>query len=275
MTAEGETLVRFRAVDNAGNTRTGRRTSPLPAGTARIDRTAPTNPIVTGGSTTWQSIASITISGAGSTDNGGSGLAGYQYRTSTNSGVTWTAQAPGASIGVTAEGSTLVQFRALDNAGNSSAWSPAAAGAGNTARIDRTAPTAPAVTGGATSCVKKRTIKASGSTDTLSGIDHYEYHSSMNGGAYTAPATGAAASFKTDRHVHGAVPRPRQGRQHDLLGADSQQPSQHRLHPLATRRAESPSRRCDARRIVTASAGIRKGVITGQVAAQKGYAQAK
>jgi hypothetical protein len=197
VTAEGETLVRFRAVDNAGNSSAW---SPAAAGadnTVRIDRTAPTNPVVTGGSTSWQSIASITISGAGSTDNGGSGLAGYQYRTSTNNGVTWTAQAPGASTGVTAEGSTLVQFRALDNAGNSSAWSPAAAGASNTARIDRTAPTAPAVTGGATSCVRKRTIKASGATDTLSGIDHYEYHSSMNGGAYTAPATGASASFKT------------------------------------------------------------------------------
>ena len=197
VTAEGETLVRFRAVDNAGNTSNWAPDAPLPAGTARIDRTAPTNPIVTGGSATWQSIASITISGAGSTDNGGSGLAGYQYRTSTNGGATWTAQPPGASIGITAEGSTLVQFRALDNAGNSSAWSPATAGAGNNARIDRSAPTAPAVTGGATSCVKKRTIKASGSTDTLSGIDHYEYHYSMNGGAYTAPAAGAAASFKT------------------------------------------------------------------------------
>ena len=43
----------------------------------------------------------------------------------------------------------------------------------------------------------KRQIKASGSTDTLSGIDHYEYHSSMNGGAYTAPATGASALFRT------------------------------------------------------------------------------
>ena len=197
VTAEGETLVRFRAVDNAGNTSNWAPDVPLPAGTARIDRTAPTNPTVTGGSTTWKSIASITVSGAGSTDNGGSGVAGYQYRASTNGGVTWTAQATGASIGITAEGSTLVQFRALDNAGNPSAWSPAAAGAGNTARIDRTAPTAPAVTGGATSCVKKRTIKASGSTDTLSGIDHYEYHYSMNGGAYTAPATGTSASFRT------------------------------------------------------------------------------
>ena len=196
VTAQGETLVRFRAVDSASNHSNWAPTFPAGEGTARIDRTAASNPNVTGGSANWQSTASITISGAGSTDTGGSGFAGYQYRTSTNNGASWSAATAGTSVQITAEGTTLVQFRSLDNAGNTSAWSPASTGSANTAKIDRTAPTAPTVSGGATACVKNRTIKASGSTDALSGIDHYEYHYSKNGGAYTAATTGASASFK-------------------------------------------------------------------------------
>ena len=195
ISSEGETLVEFRAVDGAGNVSDWTPIPPDTAGTVRIDRTAPSNPNVTGGSVNWQSTASITISGAGSTDTGGSGLAGYQYRTSTNNGASWSAAAAGTSVQITTEGTTLVQFRSLDNAGNASAWSPASIAAANTAKIDRTAPTATTISGGATACAKKRTIKGSGSTDALSGVDHYEYRYSTNGGAYSAPKTGAAANF--------------------------------------------------------------------------------
>jgi hypothetical protein len=191
--AEGETLVRFRAVDAAGNQSDWAPASSAAENTVRIDRTAPSNPSVTGGSAAWQSTAGITISGSGSTD-ARSGVAGYQYRTSSN-GTAWSAAAAGASVQITAQGTTFVQFRTLDNAGNASAWSPASTGSASTAKIDRTAPTAPSVSGGATACTKKRTIKASGSTDALSGIDHYEYRYSANGGAYTVPASGASANF--------------------------------------------------------------------------------
>jgi len=51
----------------------------------------------------------------------------------------------------------------------------------------------------------------------------------------------SADPLAAHRHVHRAVSRPRQGRQHDFLGTDHQQSNQHRLHPLATRRAESAS----------------------------------
>jgi hypothetical protein len=193
LTAEGETLVRFRAVDSAGNQSDWAPAAADAESTVRIDRTAPSNPTVAGGSATWQSIAGITISASGSTD-AGSGIASYQYRTSPN-GTSWSAAAAGTSVQITAQGTTFVQFRTLDNAGNASAWAPTATGSASTAKIDRTAPTAPSVSGGATACTKQRTIKASGSTDALSGIDHYEYHYSTNGGAYSAPVTGSAANF--------------------------------------------------------------------------------
>src|SRR6202008_4783036 len=100
-----------------------------------------------GGSTAWQSVASIAITASGSTD-GGSGLAGYQRRSSVDGGVTWSLGTAGAQVTAGAVGETLVQFRALDRAGNASAWSPAAGTAGATARIDRDAPSAPLVAGG-------------------------------------------------------------------------------------------------------------------------------
>ena len=40
-----------------------------------------------------------------------------------------------------------MQFRAVDGAGNVSAWVPAAAGATNTVKLDRGAPTNPTVSG--------------------------------------------------------------------------------------------------------------------------------
>jgi hypothetical protein len=47
----------------------------------RVDTIAPSAPLVAGGSAAWQSVASIVVSATGSTD-GGSGLAGYQRRSS-------------------------------------------------------------------------------------------------------------------------------------------------------------------------------------------------
>src|SRR5262249_54984173 len=128
ISAEGETLVRFRSVDGAGNV------SGWVGATVRIDRTPPSDPSVSGGSAAWQSVASVTISAAGSPD-ALSGVAGYEFETSTDAGATWSAPATGASLTISAEGETLVRFQAVDSAGNSSAW------VSDVARIDRTAPT--------------------------------------------------------------------------------------------------------------------------------------
>jgi hypothetical protein len=70
-----------------------------------------------------------------SSDAGGSGLAGYEHHVSLDGGLTWGATQSGASVTFTTTGTYRVQFRSRDNAGNASAWTPAAVGATNTACI--------------------------------------------------------------------------------------------------------------------------------------------
>ncbi len=194
--SEGQTLVQFRSVDNV------LRVSPWVQAQVRIDTVKPSAPVVSGGSLTWKNVAQIAISASGSTDQaGGSGFAGYQYQVSTNGGATWSAAASGNSFPVVNEGQTLVQFRSVDNAGNVSLWTPAVNGATNTARIDRTAPSAPTVTGGsgATSCSHRKTVSASGSSDGVgSGVAHYQYRvSADNGVTWGATTSGSSVKFAT------------------------------------------------------------------------------
>jgi len=193
--------VQFRAIDGIGL-----RSNWVQA-TLRIDRTLPTAPTVTGGSTSWRGLASVSICASGSTDAGGSSLAGYQYRTSANGGTTWSAATAGTSAAVTAEGTTIVQLRSIDGAGNVSAWVPASAGASNTVKLDRTGPTAPAVTGNNLSWLTSTsvTVTPSGSTDTGgSGFNHYEVRTSTNGGttwSSTASATSKAITSQGETLV--------------------------------------------------------------------------
>src|SRR5690606_23962436 len=84
-TDEGETLVQFRGVDTAGNTGAWTAASATAGSTARIDRTNPTDPTVSGGSLAWQSVASVTVTGSGATD-AVSSVAAYEHRTSTDGG---------------------------------------------------------------------------------------------------------------------------------------------------------------------------------------------
>jgi hypothetical protein len=194
ISAEGETLVQSATVDNAGNV-----SAWSPTATVRIDRTLPSDPTVSGGSLSWTNAASVTITASASSDSGGSGLSGYQSRTSTNGGSTWSAATAGATRVVNATGQTLVQFRSLDNAGNTSAWAPAAATPGNTVNIDRTLPTAPTVTGGSLTCAASRTITGSASSDAGgSALAGYEYHVSLDGGlTWGATQSGASVTFST------------------------------------------------------------------------------
>jgi large repetitive protein len=197
--AAGTTLVQFRATDVSGQ-RSAWAPSPATAGSiVNIDRTAPSAPAVSGGSPAWQNVSSITVTAAGGSDTGGAGLATPQYRTSTDGGTTWSAATAAAIAAVTAEGETLVQFRNVDAAGNTSAWAPAAATAGSTVRLDRTAPSAPSVSGGSLTCTITRTISAAGSSDgSGSGVSHYEYEVSTDGGTtYGAAATGHTVTFTT------------------------------------------------------------------------------
>ncbi|MCZ4495418.1 MAG: S-layer domain protein, partial [Thermoleophilia bacterium] len=193
VSAEGTTLVRFFAIDQMGNVSAA--TATTPGSTVKIDRTAPTNPTATGGSYTWQKVASVDVSPAGSTDlnasNGstGSGIASYEYRTSTNGGSTFSGPTPlavGSSVTISSEADTIVQFRATDNVGFTSAWSPSPPIAASTVRLDRTAPTAITISGGSVTFfdAASRTITASGSTGGLSGGVTYKHRTSLNGAGW-------------------------------------------------------------------------------------------
>src|SRR5262249_20887937 len=81
LTAGGETLVQLRALDGAGNASDWGPGIPVAGSTVRLDRGAPTDPTVSGGSLSWQSVPSVTVSASGSAD-GAAGVSGYEYRTS-------------------------------------------------------------------------------------------------------------------------------------------------------------------------------------------------
>ena len=192
VTDEGQTLVQFEAVDGVGNV------SPISQAQVAIDRSAPSVPAVTGGSNAWQSAASVNVSASGSTD-GVSGVTGYQYETSTDGGATWSQPADGASAPISAEGSTEVQFRAVDAAGNSSAWS--AVDDQSTVMLDHTAPTVPSVGGGSSSwsTAASDTITAAGSTDALSGLAGYQYQTSTDGGVtWSGPVSGSSLTVSDE-----------------------------------------------------------------------------
>ena len=201
VTAEGETLIQFAASDQAGNTSSWAPLVLNPGGTARIDRSAPTAPSVSGGSPAWQAAAQVTVAASGSTDSGGSGLVGYEYRTSSDGGVNWGTAVAGNPAPITAEGETSVQFRAIDGAGNASAWAPAIPDAGSTVRIDRTGPSLPAVAGGSSvwQSVASVTVSASGSSDPQAGVDHYESRTSADAGAtWSAAQAGASVTVSAE-----------------------------------------------------------------------------
>ena len=136
-------------VDGAGNT------SGLGAGravrrhTVRIDRTAPADPPWRAARSTWQSVASVPSPAVGATDAAAAASAGYQYRTSTDGGTTWSAGAARRAGAVTAEGETLVQFRSARRApATPRPGRRRAPTAGSTVRHRPHRPTAPTVSGG-------------------------------------------------------------------------------------------------------------------------------
>ena len=192
VTAEGETLVQFRSVDAADNPSAWSPAAGTAAATVRLDRSAPGDPVVSGGSTSWQNLASVTVTGSGAFDPL-AGIATYEHRTSRDGGTTWSAPQSGATIAVSAEDETLVQFRATDAAGNTSGWAPSSATSGSIVRLDRTTPTVPTVTGGSLTwqSVGSVALDGSGGTDGLSGVAGYEFRTTTDGGtSWSAPSPG-------------------------------------------------------------------------------------
>ena len=190
VSAEGYTQVEFQVTDNADNSGNTSAWS-LPVD-VRLDRTAPSVPTPSGGSSSWTNITPVVIDATGTSTDALSGMAAvpYQYRTSTDNGGTWSAATDGSTMPVSAQATTLVQFRAGDVAGNWSGWSTIQAAA--TAKIDLADPSMPSVSGGSSSWTTAAsvTITASGSTDTGgSGVDYYEYETSRpaHGGGWPGP----------------------------------------------------------------------------------------
>ena len=207
ITANGTTWVQFRALDKAGNASAWAPATAAPAATAAIDTVPPTLPVLTGGSATWQNVASVTVQPTGTPTDAGSGFAGYEHRTSTDGGATWSAATAGAAATISAEGPTLVQFRSVDAVGNASAWT----GTNGQVAIDRTPPTAPALTGGSASwqAGPTVTVSAGGSTDQGSGVTGYEYETSTNGGSTWSSATAGAKRAGLDAGHHPRAVRRR------------------------------------------------------------------
>ena len=123
--------MQFRTVDAVGNASAWTPSSSGATNTVKLDRTAPTAPTVSGGSLTC-SKTKRTITGKSSTDSG-SGVNHYEYRVSTNGGTAWGATVSASSVTLSATGSYVVQFRAVDNVGLISAWAPTVNGATNSA----------------------------------------------------------------------------------------------------------------------------------------------
>ena len=184
ISAEGQTTVQFQAISKSGLV------SNWVPSVVWLDRTAPAAPTLSGGSAGWQDLPSIAIIASGGDDPApGSGLAGYQYETSTNGGSSWSAPATGATATVAAEGDTLVRFRAVDALGHLSTWAQASA------MIDRTPPTDPVITGVPSGWVSSSyvTARASSTDSPGSGIDHYWSQISLDGGLTWLPAAGSSS----------------------------------------------------------------------------------
>ncbi len=186
----------MRAVDGAGNTSAAwAPASPGTANTVKIDTTPPTAPDRRRRHRGWSTAASVLVSASGSTDTPGSGVSGYQHETSTDGGATWSAATAGASVSVSAEGTTLVRFQALDVAGRASAWTQ------TSVQLDRTAPSAPTVAGGSLTWANapSRTVTASASTDAGSGLAGYQHRTSTDGGAtWSAPVAGSSLNVPAE-----------------------------------------------------------------------------
>ena len=86
--------------------------------TVKLDRTgADPRPSVTGNNLSWLTSNSVTVTPSRLDRHRLRGFNHYEVRTSTNGGTTWSATATATSKAITAQGETLVQFRAVDNLG--------------------------------------------------------------------------------------------------------------------------------------------------------------
>ncbi|MFS0840360.1 OmpL47-type beta-barrel domain-containing protein [Paenibacillus sp. 1P03SA] len=164
VTAEGQTTLNARSIDNAGNV------SQTATATVRIDKTAPSVPSVTPGTIGWTAAASVPVEIQPGTDTGGSGVQVTEYSLSGATTLGWTAYT--GPLNITAPGLTAVTARTKDGAGNVSGLGAASVS------IDRTPPAAPGITpsaAGWTSAVAVSVTITDGADSGGAGVNRTEY----------------------------------------------------------------------------------------------------
>ncbi|MFN7133516.1 MAG: hypothetical protein ACK4N5_15675, partial [Myxococcales bacterium] len=149
---------------------------------------------------------SVTVSWTASTDAGGSGLAGYELQVSTNDGGSWAnlaAPTTNSHVYAPGQGRYLYRVRAVDGAGNFSAYSASSAAL----VVDTTPPTVPGTPSVSPnpSAGGNVTVSWNASTDAGgAGLASYELQVSTNDGASWA----TLSSRTTASHLYA----PAQGR---------------------------------------------------------------
>jgi hypothetical protein len=171
--AEGEHVLSTRVVDVAGNP------SPWTDRTVRIDSTAPTN-LTPAADPAWRATSyGVVLDGA----DGGSGVDRLEYRLD---GATASRSVPpGTPVSVTGTGAHVLLTRAVDLAGNASAWRE------DDVNIDTVAPTDTTATPPSAAVASPYHLAISG-TDAHAGIDHVEW--TVDGGDLQTGPNGSQAT---------------------------------------------------------------------------------
>ncbi|WP_231506418.1 OmpL47-type beta-barrel domain-containing protein [Paenibacillus sp. UNC451MF] len=163
VSAEGQTTITARTIDNAGNT------SAVASGNVFIDKTAPTAPAIAA-TAGWTSVSSIPVAITAGADASGSGVQRVEYSLSGATTAGWTIYT--AELSISAEGQTTISARTVDKANNMSTVQTVVIS------IDRTAPTAPVVTPetiGWTSAAAVPVTITAGTDSGGSGVNRTEY----------------------------------------------------------------------------------------------------
>ena len=154
------------------------------------DKTAPTAPEITGGSSTYATSQTISVSKE-ATDIG-TGVKYYQYIVDNDGQEIATTATGNVENGIshtfdTDYAGSYVYFRAVDAVGNVGEWSNA-----ERLYIDKTGPSAPIITGGGPTYMTERTISiVTPAVDEENGISHYQYYLSSDN---TEPTTSTEAT---------------------------------------------------------------------------------
>ena len=198
VSADGSHSLQYRSVDKAGRTEAA-----TSAGPVKIDATAPSAQ-VTGGDDVWHTAAvTVTLSASDAT----SGIASLEYRLGTSGG--WTSVASGAEVTVSAEGTTTLQYRAADVAGNTTGVKE------QTVKIDTVAPEA-TVSGIDAAWHTAKVTATIGGTDAGSGVAGIDYRPGASG-AWTSGATGTSVEISSDgTHPYQYRSRDRAGNVSDV-----------------------------------------------------------